>query len=78
MQRLFHCMYHESANNGSPQSTDRIVIRLQVVKPKELGFTPRRARGSPLERNMQIKPTQLTIQWEPGLKRPGPETNHEQ
>ena len=37
-------MNHKSANNGSWQSTISIVTRLQVVKLKELGLTPRKGK----------------------------------
>jgi len=36
--------HHESANNGIRQSIKSIVITLQDVKPKDLGYTPGRGR----------------------------------
>ena len=47
-------MNHKSVNNGSWKNTDSIVIRLNVVKQKGLGFTPGRSRGFSVARNMQI------------------------
>jgi len=48
-------MNHESANNGSRQSIDSIVITLQVVKPKDFVLLLEGARGFPRARNMQIE-----------------------
>ena len=48
-------MNHKSVNNGSRKNTDSIVIRLNVVKQKGLGFTPGRSRGFSVARNMQIE-----------------------
>jgi len=48
-------MNHKSANNGSRKSTDSIVIRLKVVKPTDIGFTPRRGKRFSLARNIQIE-----------------------
>jgi len=45
-------MNHESANNSSRQNTISIVTRPHIVKPTDLGFTPRKARVFPGARNM--------------------------
>jgi hypothetical protein len=55
LHRLFHCMIHKSANNGSRQNTISIVKKLLVVKPTELDLTPRKGKIFPRARSMPIQ-----------------------
>jgi hypothetical protein len=70
-------MNYKSANNGSRQSTISIVKKLLVVKPTELGLTPRKDKMFPRAQSMPIEYGALTpcYSMKPVKKGSGKETD---
>jgi hypothetical protein len=63
-------MNHESANNGSRDTSVIIVNRIQVVTPNKLASIPSKNFLLSEAYQLDIEHIQLTVQWEPGINRP--------